>query len=248
MASATAWYVLPSGRLLPRWFNILHWPYTLWHLSYAVMGAALAVNMNWSLLGWTVLAFFLGMGISAHCYDLLKGDPLKLGLSDRALQTVAFIAILGAMAIGFWQTWWGPVSLWLYIAIPLGALFAAGYGLEWPGLHGNWRFATWWAVFPLLVGYFAQGLEWTLALAPLVVFAFLTAMAQRVLSTRARWLRREIGEVYLAQGWGLPVDLDEEGTGDDTAWLLRPLDGALKWMSFALPVVALTMLARHISI
>jgi len=36
---ATAWYIIPSGRLLPRWFNTLHWPYTLWHLSYPAMGA-----------------------------------------------------------------------------------------------------------------------------------------------------------------------------------------------------------------
>lgn len=242
MASATAWYIVPSGRLLSRWFNILHWPYTLWHLSYPAMGAALAVDMNWGLLGWTVLAFFLGMGIAAHCYDLLKDDPLRLGLSPWALILLAALSIIGAMFIGWSQIAYGPVSPWLLIALPLGAVFAVGYGLEWRGLHGDWQFAAWWAVFPLLVGHFAQGIDLTPALVPLVIFAFLTAMGQRVLSKRARWFRRQTEEPYLAEGYGEPILCDNGDYGGGKEWLLQPFDGALKWMSFAMPVIAIVML------
>ena len=62
--TTAAWYVVPSKRPWARWFNTLHWPYTLWHLSYVAIGAALADQVNWALLGWTMVAFFLGMGVA----------------------------------------------------------------------------------------------------------------------------------------------------------------------------------------
>ena len=39
--------------------TLLHPPYTLWHLSYVAVGAALAPHMKWGLLGWTTLARFV---------------------------------------------------------------------------------------------------------------------------------------------------------------------------------------------
>ncbi len=154
--TTAAWYIVPSKSLWARWFNTLHWPYTLWHLSYPVIGASLATQLNWELLGWTVLAFFLGMGIAAHCFDLIQGDPLRLGLSRRALWVVAMAALTAAAAIGVWQWYAQAVPNVIIIFVGLGMALASGYNLEWPGLHGDWQFAAWWAVFPLLVGYFAQ--------------------------------------------------------------------------------------------
>ena len=73
MTTTTAWYILDSQRWWARWLNVLHLPYTGWHLSYVVIGASLADTISWTLLGWTLLAFFLGMGIASHCFDLLQG-------------------------------------------------------------------------------------------------------------------------------------------------------------------------------
>ena len=39
------------------YITLLHPPYTLWHLSYVAVGAALAPHMDWALLGWTTLPF-----------------------------------------------------------------------------------------------------------------------------------------------------------------------------------------------
>lgn len=230
-----AWYVLKSQSLPARFFNLLHWPYTLFHLSFVVMGASLAPTIRWDILGWTLFAFFLAMGVAAHAYDLLRGDPLKLGLPRHQLHVAGALALAGAVGIGLWQVAIGNVSPWLLIAIPLGALFAAGYGLEWPGLHGDWQFPTWWAVFPLLTAYFAQTITWTWVLLPVIVFAFLTAWAQRVLSTRARLVRRRLVWGTLEFEGGITEPLSRE-------WLLQPEEQVLKLLNLAVIMVAVMLI------
>lgn len=240
--TTTAWYIIRSDATWAKWFNVLHLPYLAWHLSYPVIGAALVPDLDLALMGWIVLAFFLGMGIAGHCYDLLKGDPLKLGISRAALHAVGAASLLAAMAIGVWQILAGDVGLWLLLSVPFGALLAIGYGLELPGLHGDWQFAAWWGVFPLLVGYFTQDVGLIPQLAPAVLFAYFSADAQRTMSTRSRYLRRKASNVV--------VQLDEELSHPgsyrrmtmDGAWLLLPTDRALRLLSFALPLIALTLI------
>src|SRR5581483_1151294 len=69
-----AFYALGSGGWRD-YVTLLHPPYTLWHLSYVAVGAALAPRMDWALLGWTTLAFALAMGVGAHALDELMGRP-----------------------------------------------------------------------------------------------------------------------------------------------------------------------------
>lgn len=246
MTTATAWYVIPSTNVWARWFNMLHWPYTLWHLSYSVIGAALATELNWALLGWTVLAFFLGMGVAAHALDLLQGDPLRQGINRKALAVVAAVALAGASLIGALQVFWGNVSLWLMIGILLGVLLSAGYNLEWPGFHGDWQFAAWWAVFPFLVGYLAQGIDFEPMVVAVGMFLFITATVQRILSTRVRYLRRKV------RGVGISLEIFHEeavsgnhwpwvvGTAawDQKRWMLEPDEKALGWLSAGMVVLA----------
>lgn len=239
MTGRPAWYIVPGTSWWARWFNILHWPYTLWHLSYPVLGATLADDISWPLVGWTVLAFFFGMGVSAHCMDLLKGDPLRLALPRKGLWTVAMVSLTLAAAIGYWQWVMGNVPTVTVLLIIFGLVIAAGYNLEWKGMHGDWQFATWWAVFPVLVGYFAQGLDHHPALVLVLVFAFASAYAQRVLSTRARYLRRSIGitevNMYNRREESDFIHMvDHQGK----AWLLAPLDRALLWMTVMMVTLA----------
>ena len=58
------------------WWTLLHPPYTLWHLSYVVIGSCLVGPVDASRLGFTLLAFFLAVGIGAHALDELHGRPL----------------------------------------------------------------------------------------------------------------------------------------------------------------------------
>ena len=56
--------------------TLLHPPYTVWHLSYVAIGASLASQLDVSRLIWTSAAFFLAVGIAAHCLDELHDRPL----------------------------------------------------------------------------------------------------------------------------------------------------------------------------
>src|SRR6478736_484346 len=57
--------------------TLLHPPYTLWHLSFVAVGAALAPEFHLDRLVWALVAFFLALGIAAHALDELKGRPLR---------------------------------------------------------------------------------------------------------------------------------------------------------------------------
>ena len=85
----------------------------------------------------------------------------------------------------------------------------------------------------MLAGYFAQGIQHHPSVVLAVVFAFCTAYAQRVLSTRARYLRRKVGHATTF----LEMD-DGQVTRAGKDWELEPLDRALAWLSVAMVVLA----------
>src|SRR5262245_34657652 len=129
--AAPAFYAR-QGTAASDWWTLLHPPYTVWHLSYVVLGAAIAPTRDWTALGFSVLAFFLAVGLAAHALDELHGRPLKTGLSDTTLWTVATLALGGAVGLGvvgsfFWD---GTTNWALAVAIPLGMLLVVGYNQE----------------------------------------------------------------------------------------------------------------------
>ena len=130
-----AFYALAPGGWRD-YVTLLHPPYTLWHLSYVAVGAALAPHMKWGLLGWTVLAFLLAMGVGAHALDELHGRPLGTSISAFSLWTVSVLGLLGAAAIGVLALpHTGPL---LMPAIAVGVLLVLGYNLElFRGRHGT---------------------------------------------------------------------------------------------------------------
>src|ERR1700691_1066093 len=82
------------------WWTLLHPPYTAWHLSYVVIGAALAPRVRLSALIATLIAFFLAVGLSAHALDELRGRPLRTRIPSAALVAVAVAGLAGAVALG----------------------------------------------------------------------------------------------------------------------------------------------------
>jgi hypothetical protein len=210
-----AFYALRSGGWRD-YVTLLHPPYTLWHLSYVAIGAALAPRMNWALLGWTVLAFALAMGVGAHALDELHGRPLRTRIPSSLLVALAVLSIAAACAIGIAvaarHTWW------LLAFVGAGAFIVVAYNLELAGgrFHSDLWFAIAWGAFPLLTGYFAlrHRLGWEALLG--AGFAVLTSLAQRTLSTPVRHARRNVGDPGATQ----------------------PLESALQLLALALPLLA----------
>src|ERR1700723_487450 len=93
-----AFYAVGRGRAGDA-IALLHPPYTLWHLSYFALGAAVAPHVYAYRLEWGLAAFALAVGVAAHALDELHGRPLRTAVSDRALKLAALVGLGGALAI-----------------------------------------------------------------------------------------------------------------------------------------------------
>jgi hypothetical protein len=210
-----AFYALSPGGWRD-YITLLHPPYTLWHLSYVALGAGLAPTMDWPLLGWTALAFFLAMGIGAHALDELHGRPLRTRIPSGVLVALAAASLAGACSIGVVVA--AERTLWLLLFVAAGAFIAIAYNLELFGgaFHGDLWFAAAWGAFPVLTAYFASAERLRGEAFAAAGFAFAASLAQRTLSTPVRAARR---------------------AGGDAA-TVRPAETALRLLSVALPLLA----------
>jgi hypothetical protein len=234
----SAFYAVGRGTGgLADWLTLLHPPYTLWHLSYVAIGAAMMPHLVlWRLAG-TLLAFFLAVGIGAHALDELHGRPLGTGIDGTLLLATAVLSITAAMAMGLAVGGWKLLPF-----VVAGGVLVYGYNLELFGgiLHSDLWFGLAWGAFPVLVGAYAQ--HWTLNLAAGVaaVAAFFLSLGQRALSTPARTLRRRVTGVAVRLTF---TDGTERQLG--RAELLAPIERALRFFVWATSAVAVAMvLAR----
>jgi hypothetical protein len=215
------------------WWTLLHPPYTAWHLSYVVIGAALAPVVLVSRLVATVLAFFLAVGLAAHALDELNGRPLRTSISSSMLAATAAVGLGSAVALGVVGV---VVVGWALVPfLVVGPVVVLAYNLELFGgaLHNDLTFAAAWGGFPVLTAYVAE--TGTLALAPLLaaVAASMLSLAQRRLSTPARMLRRRAHEVE-----GSVMLDDGSSIALDRKTLLGPLEQALRTMSWSIVLFA----------
>ena len=189
-----AFYALAPGGWRD-YVTLLHPPYTAWHLSYVVLGAALAPQWRPGILGLALLAFFLGMGIGAHALDELKSRPLQTRIGRTTLAVLAAVSLIAATAIGVATAL--ETNLWLLMFVGAGAFIAVAYNLELFGgrFHGTLWFALGWGALPVLATFFAaaDAIRGEAVLA--AVFTVLVSWVQRVLSTPVRSQRRQEGRL-----------------------------------------------------
>jgi hypothetical protein len=189
-----AFYALRPGGWRD-YVTLLHPPYTLWNLSYVVIGAALAPEWLPLRLGAGLAAFFLGLGVAAHAFDELHGRPLQTRIPSGVLWALAVGALAGAVGIGVAAAiaW----TQWLLAFVAFGGFMVVAYNLELLGglFHGDWWLAVSWGATPILAAYFvaAEELTWEALLA--AAFGVLLIMAQRRLSTPVRAVRRRLPDV-----------------------------------------------------
>ena len=224
-----------TGSPMADFVTLLHLPYTMWHLSYVAIGAALAMEVDALRLLGTLIAFAVGLGVGAHALDELHDRPLSTGLSAKSLRflgwgglaAAATIALVGSYVISPVALLWGAA----------GVLLAAAYALEWSTwLHSAAGFAISWGAFPVLVGYWAQTESISVGAVVVAGAAGLLALAQRALSTPARRLRRNTTEANTAasdQDW-------------DQSNLLSTWERPLQLLALAHVLLAVGLLLTHL--
>jgi hypothetical protein len=203
-----AFYALSSGGWRD-YVTLLHPPYTAWHLSYVVIGAALAPSFSVSTLVPTLVAFALALGVGAHALDELNGRPLRTSIPSPVLVGLAVGSIVIAAAIGIA----GAVTRdpWIGAFVAAGVIIVCAYNLELAGgrLHSDLWFGLAWGGFPLLTAYFATAGKITAEAVAATAFAVALSLAQRHLSTQVRDVRRRVvtvtGELERRDGRTEPV-------------------------------------------
>jgi hypothetical protein len=215
-----AFYALERGGWRD-YVTLLHPPYTLWHLSYVAVGAALAPHFHLDRLLWGLASFFLALGVAAHALDELKGRPLRTRIPSAALVAIAAVSLAGAVAVGI-----GAAAAWgwgLLVFVAIGAILVPAYNLEL-ALHTDWGFALAWGAFPALTGYFVEAQTLRVEAVAAAVYAFALSLAQRALSTPVRRARRELGTT----------------TGTE------PLERALRALTWAAVALAVALVAARL--
>ncbi|MGZ8570977.1 MAG: hypothetical protein ACXWW5_01970 [Actinomycetota bacterium] len=235
MSERPAFYALAPGGWRDYW-TLLHLPYTIWHLSYVAMGAALVAVIDGSRLLWSLLAFFAAVGLAAHALDELRGRPLGTSIPPWMLVAIAVVGLGGALVIGMFAIVW--VSPWMIAFMVAGVFLALAYNLELFGgsFHTDLWFAVAWGGFPALTGYFAQQGELSVAAVLVAAGCVALSVAQRTLSTPVRDIRRRSVAIEGRVTWS-----DGHVEVVDGAWVRRAPEGALRALSFAMPLVAASM-------
>ena len=235
MTSSRPTFYALTGSPLADFVTLLHLPYTMWHLSYVAIGAALATQINAQRLLGTLIAFAVGLGVGAHALDELHDRPLSTRLSATTLRLFGWggLAVAAAIALVGWYVI-SPISLLWGAA---GVLLAAAYALEWSTwLHTAAGFAIAWGAFPVLVGYWAQTESISVSAVVVAGAAAILSLAQRALSTPARHVRRNAAEATAAVG-------DEDW---DQSNLLTTWERPLKLLALAHVVLAVGLLLTHL--
>jgi hypothetical protein len=234
-----AFYALERGGWRD-YVTLLHLPYTAWHLSYVVIGCALAPTLHGDRLLAALAAFFLALGVAAHALDELRGRPLGTEIPSAVLIGLAGVSLAGAVAIGIAAALaWTP---WLLVLVAVGGFLVPAYNLELFGgrFHSDLWFGLSWGALPLLAGYLVTAERIDLAAALAAAGALLLSLAQRYLSTQVRTVRRRVdrveGKIAYRDGSEAPID---------AATLLRVPELALRALTLAVIAFAAALLATH---
>ena len=231
-----AFYAARRGGWRDYW-TLLHPPYTIWHLSYVLLGAALAPAPDPKVVAGAMVAFGLAVGVGSHAFDELQGRPLRTKIPSPVLVVMGSAALLVAVAIGLLGAgMFGPFFL---VFVAAGASIVLLYGLEVRPVHSDVGFALGWGAFPVAATAYATGAH---AL-PTVLAAFaaaLLSLAQRRLSTRARSIRRRAASIS-----GEIVYSDGSREAIDAHALIGAPESALSILWFALFATSLAVLLTH---
>ena len=235
-----AYYAQPSGAWQD-YVTLLHFPYTVWHLSYVVLGAATAPTLHLDRVAVSALAFALAVGLGAHALDEFHGRPLRTSIPDGRLLAMAALSVGGALIIGVYASL--AISLWAVPFVLFGGFIVPAYNLElFRGrFHSNLWFGLAWGAFPALVGYWANAERLGIEAFLVAAACFTLSLAQRKLSGQTRGLRRN---AQVASGH---IEFQDGRVEEITIpYLLAVPESALRLLGLSVPLLALGWLMARL--
>jgi ubiquinone/menaquinone biosynthesis methyltransferase len=195
-----AFYALRRGGWRDYW-TLLHPPYTAWHLSYVLLGAAIAPVPDPRIVLGALAAFGLAVGVGAHAFDELQGRPLGTRIPSAVLLAAGVLSLAVAAALGVVAS--TIVGTGYLAIVGLGVILVATYGLEIKPIHSDVGFGLAWGGFPVVATGIALGAP-PLPIGIGALGATLLSLAQRRLSTPVRAIRRRAvavsGEILYRDG------------------------------------------------
>ena len=149
---------------------------------------------------------FAGISVALVAIPLSIAIAIASGAPPEAGLVTAIVAGFLISALGGSR---------VQIGGPTGAFIVVAYNLESFGgrFHDDWLFALAWGSFPLLTAYFATAESIRAAAVAGAIFAFALSLAQRVLSTQVRDMRRRVRRVEgtIDRSDGSSEDITVEG-------------------------------------
>jgi hypothetical protein len=236
-----AWYTVGGRGVLSDFVNLLHPPYTLWHLSYVLIGIALSPTIYLDRSIAVLVAYFLGLGIGAHALDETMGNPLKTRLSKGKLYSLGFTSLSIAASIGAYYV--VTLSALLLPIIVAEVFFALAYNLESFNrrFHNTLVFSISWGILPFVTGYFVNALSISLGAVLTSVAIGILTYVQRTLSLQARSVRRNLDSpvksLKLENGKEIPL------TEKD---LISPAERSLKALTLTIFVFAVALICQRV--
>lgn len=185
------WFVPKFG---PQNFRIcigmMFLPYTGIIVSFAALGS-LVGPFTLERLGAICLIYFLGLGISAHCFDAVGGKTKPWGnLPKKKVWTTGLVALAIAFSVGLYYAFLDSPLL-----IPIGIIegfFLFAYNLELFGgrFHNNASVLISWAVLPIFAGSAIQTNSISIEAALLSILACVVTYILITTSRRYKHLKR----------------------------------------------------------
>jgi hypothetical protein len=194
LATQGAWYAQSGGKLREL-FTILHLPYTSMVLSYLLIGAALSPIVHPERLALSLVAYLLGLGLSAHALNEIHSRHWGKALTEYELKFIFLAPLAGAISIGTYgiyalytttQGYLAPTVLLVFICLELFFVFAYNTELCGNMFHSDLAFAFSWAALPTLISYYVNSLQLTL---PAITLAVAMAATAGIEINLSRWCK-----------------------------------------------------------
>lgn len=214
-----AWYAR-SGSKVRELYTVIHLPYTSMVLSYVLIGAAASPSFYLNRVILTLLAYFLGLGASAHALNELHARHWGEALSKRALEILFVVPLIGAILIGAYGiavlyaasgALVAPLVLLAFIFLETFFLFAYNSDLSRGKFHSDASFAFSWAALPTIISYYVNALTITLDAILVALAMAATAGIEINLSRWCKEFRRKspVTELRFADGAKLNLTTTE---------------------------------------